>query len=47
VRRERFHRPAPVQALSYQVLATVCGQDIQPVDASRGTRWTTNPCELD
>src|SRR5690349_1644328 len=31
VRRQQVYRSAPVQALFYQVLATVCGQDIQPV----------------
>src|SRR6266516_1185380 len=36
VRRRQGDRPASVQALSYQVLGTFCGKDIQPAPHAAG-----------
>jgi hypothetical protein len=36
VRRLQVYQAAPVQTLFYQILATVCGQDIQPVMDAAG-----------
>ena len=47
VRRQQVHRPVPVQALSYQVLAPSAARIYSQSYASRGTRLTTNPRELE